>query len=42
MGKVRHGTKESKKQPVMNAKDKKTAKQAKKQAKDAVRPLIAH
>jgi len=42
MGKATHGTKEAKKQPVMNAKEKKAAKQAKKHAADAVHPLITH
>lgn len=39
MGKAIHGTKEAKKQPVMNAKEKKAAKQAKKHASDIVRPV---
>lgn len=39
MGKQRHSTKEAKKQPVLNAKEKKAAKVAKKHAGD-VQPLI--
>jgi hypothetical protein len=39
MSKVKHGNKESKKQPVMSAKEKKAAKQAKKTATDTV-PFI--
>lgn len=36
MSKVKHGNKESKKQPVMSAKEKKAAKQAKKTATDTI------
>lgn len=41
MGKERQNNKEAKKQPVMTAKEKKAAKQAKKHAADVV-PLIQH
>lgn len=40
MGKERHGTKESKKQPVLTHKEKKVAKQVKKQEKAHPHPLI--
>lgn len=40
MGKERHGTKEARKQPVLTNKEKKTAKQVKKQEKLAPHPLI--
>jgi hypothetical protein len=39
MSKSKQGNKEAKKQPLMSAKEKKTAKQAKKHAADVV-PLI--
>lgn len=42
MGKERHGTKEAKKQAVLTHKEKKTAKQVKKQEKLAPHPLISH
>lgn len=42
MGKERHGTKEAKKQAVLTHKEKKTAKQVKKQEKLAPHPLIPH
>lgn len=41
MSKIRQGNKEAKKHPVMNPKEKKAAKQARKHAHDAV-PLIPH
>lgn len=40
MGKEKHGTKEGKKAPVMTHKEKKVAKQVKKQEKSAPQPLI--
>lgn len=40
MGKATHATKETKKQPVMTTKEKKAAKQAKKQGAQAVHPLL--
>ncbi len=40
MGKERHGTKEGKKQAVLSHKEKKVAKQVKKQEKTAPHPLI--
>ncbi|HYO27956.1 MAG TPA: hypothetical protein VER68_06745 [Azonexus sp.] len=40
MGKERHGTKEAKKDAVLTKKEKKTAKQVKKQAKDVIHPLV--
>jgi hypothetical protein len=40
MGKEKHGTKEAKKQAVMTHKEKKVAKQVKKQEKSAPHPLI--
>lgn len=42
MGKERHGTKEGKKPAALTQKEKKTAKQARKQAKLAPHPLIPH
>lgn len=41
MGKQRQGNKEEKKQPLMNAKEKRDAKHAKKHANDHL-PLIPH
>lgn len=40
MGKEKHGTKEGKKQAVLTQKEKKVAKQVKKQEKAAPHPLI--
>jgi len=42
MGKERHGTKEGKKPAVLSHKEKKVAKQVKKQEKTAPHPLIPH
>lgn len=41
MGKLRQSNKEMKKKPLLNAKEKKTAKLAKKHARDVV-PIISH
>jgi hypothetical protein len=40
MGKETHGTRENKKQPVLTPKEKKAAKQSKKDEKSAVHVLI--
>jgi hypothetical protein len=40
MTKERHGTKEAKKEAVLSKKEKKAAKQLKKQTKDVIHPLI--
>jgi hypothetical protein len=40
MGKETHGTRENKKQPVLTPKEKKAAKQTKKDEKSAVHVLI--
>ena len=42
MTKERHGTKEAKKEAVLTKKEKKTAKQLKKQAIDVIHPLMPH
>ncbi len=42
MGKIRQGNKETKKQPAMNPKEKKAAKQAKKHAHDVVPLIVPH
>jgi hypothetical protein len=41
MGKAKQSNKEAKKQPVLTAKEKKSAKQTKKHASDAT-PLVVH
>jgi hypothetical protein len=41
MGKERHGSKEAKKEAILTKKEKKTAKQVKKHAKDVIHPLIS-
>ena len=40
MGKATHGTKEAKKQPVLTPKEKKAAKQAKKEGGGVAHPLV--
>ena len=40
MGKVRQSNKETKKQPALTPKEKKVAKQTKKQGQDAMHPLV--
>jgi hypothetical protein len=40
MSKSRHSTKEEKKPPAMNPKEKKAAKRARKDAEDAVQPFL--
>lgn len=42
MGKERHGTKENKKQAVKTPKEKKVAKQVKKQDKSVIQPLLSN
>jgi len=42
MTKERHGTKEAKKEAILTKKEKRNAKQVKKQAKDVIHPLIPH
>lgn len=42
MGKQRQSNKEAKKEAVLNPKEKKAAKQAKKHAGDMIQPLIPH
>ncbi len=40
MGKVRQSNKETKKQPALTPKEKKVAKQTKKQGQDVMHPLV--